>query len=221
MLLQSKILSQIPNLSHGFGTGEFAFEDYFSTRDISIPQTHQIHSDIVINLAHTAQTEILEGDAFITDQPGSLCYIRTADCVPILIADKKRMAIAAVHAGWKGTHQNIVSKTLIAMKESFGTNAGDCMAAIGPAICSSCYEVGDEVIDALSQLPIAIDEHLTGMNIDLSGINASLLEKAGVNKENIEQLGLCTKCDERFNSYRKNRTAGRQISFIIKTEERI
>lgn len=108
----------------------------------------QIHSDIV-HRAHAASighaTEALQGDALLTRDPGVLLVVQTADCVPILFADAKNRAIAAIHSGWRGTLARIAVKTLGRMKMEFGTEPEDVIAAIGPAIGRCCYEVGSEV----------------------------------------------------------------------------
>jgi len=109
----------------------------------------QIHSDIV-QVVNSANSEpfgdALKGDAVITDEPGLLLVVQTADCVPILLADKKRRAIAAIHGGWRGTLQRIAEKALGRMQMEFGTNPKDVIAALGPGIAQCCFEVGPEVV---------------------------------------------------------------------------
>ena len=106
----------------------------------------QIHSDIAycVNEA-SASEEAPQGDALMTREPGILLAVQTADCVPILLADTRHRAVAAIHAGWRGTLGRIAVKTLGRMKMEFGTRAGDVVAALGPAIGRCCYEVGAEV----------------------------------------------------------------------------
>jgi polyphenol oxidase len=108
----------------------------------------QIHSDIVhlVSAVDTsAAEEPLQGDALITRERGVLLAIQTADCVPILLADKKHRAIAAIHAGWRGTLSRIAEKTLGRMHMEFGTRPEDVVAALGPSIGRCCYEVGSDV----------------------------------------------------------------------------
>ena len=88
------------------------------------------------------------GDALLTDQPGILLSVRAADCMPILIADTRRRAVAAVHAGWRGALQRIVEKAVGEMRRAFDSDPADLVAAIGPSIRACCYEVGPEVVDA-------------------------------------------------------------------------
>jgi YfiH family protein len=106
----------------------------------------QIHSDIAHSIhAGNANEEAPQGDALFTRLPGILLVVQTADCVPILLADTKQRAIAAIHAGWRGTLQRIALKTLGRMKMEFGTRPEDVIAALGPAIGRCCYEVGSDV----------------------------------------------------------------------------
>ena len=110
----------------------------------------QIHSDIIhrVNLADLDPAqEPRQGDALITRERGVLLVVQTADCVPILLADTKGRAVAAVHSGWRGTLQRIAEKTLGRMRIEFGTEPQDVVAALGPAIGRSCYEVGSEVVE--------------------------------------------------------------------------
>jgi YfiH family protein len=88
------------------------------------------------------------GDALITDAPGILLSVRVADCLPILLADPRQHAVAAVHAGWRGTLARIVEKTVGVMRQVFGSDPRDLMAAVGPGIRACCYEVGPEVVEA-------------------------------------------------------------------------
>ena len=109
----------------------------------------QIHSDIVhtIGAAQAPQgDQALQGDALITREPGVLLTIQTADCIPILLADTRQRAVAAIHSGWRGTAQRIAEKTLGRMQMEFGTRPQDVIAALGPGIGGCCYEVGHEVV---------------------------------------------------------------------------
>jgi YfiH family protein len=106
----------------------------------------QIHSDI-IHAVDSASSLQMAGDGLITNTPGLLLAILTADCLPIILVDPKRRAIGVFHAGWRGTVQRIVEKGVGEMQRCFGTNPRDLKAAIGPGIHGCCYEVGPEVRD--------------------------------------------------------------------------
>jgi polyphenol oxidase len=116
----------------------------------------QIHSDIIHPIHSAPPQNVLKGDALITNERGVLLTIQTADCIPILLADTKHRAIAAIHAGWRGTLRRIASKTLGRMQMAFGTRPKDVIAALGPGIGRCCYEVGEEVVkDFAAQFPEA------------------------------------------------------------------
>lgn len=127
-----------------------------------VAEVHQIHSTMIHRVARgkRGKLEYLpcgyhsgsksrarppEGDALVTDEPGILLAVRSADCVPILIAEPNGKAVAAVHAGWKGMLGGIVEKTVGEMRRLFGLRPGALIAAIGPSIRDCCYEVGEEL----------------------------------------------------------------------------
>lgn len=198
--LESPILSALPWTTHGFGTRQPAeIPDSVST-------VKQIHSNLVLRAGHPGL--LGEGDALITNEPNLAISVRTADCYPILLADTRNQAVAAIHAGWRGTAGRIVIETLERMKIEFATEPGDISAAIGPGIGACCYEVGEDVS---SRFGFAVRTHL-----DLVSENRKQLESAGVLAQNITALGVCTYCDtERFFSYRREKDkAGRMTSYI-------
>jgi len=186
-------------VTHGFGTR--------SPTPISGSTLKQIHSNLVLLADQPGIAG--EGDSLVTNRLGLAVSIRTADCYPILLADARNRAIAAIHAGWRGTAAQIVTRTLEKMNGVFGTEPTDVSAAIGPGIGVCCYEVGEDVS---KQFGFANRTHL-----DLISENRSQLEDAGVSPQNIQALGVCTFCDaERFFSYRREKEkAGRMTSFIM------
>lgn len=116
----------------------------------------QIHSDVVHRIGTAISESTLQGDALFTREPGILLTVQTADCIPILFADTRTRAIAAIHSGWRGTLKRIAEKTLGRMKMEFGTRSEDVIAAIGPGIGRCCYEVGHDVAkEFASQFPQA------------------------------------------------------------------
>ena len=104
----------------------------------------QIHSDLIHYVDH-AQERPLAGDGLITDTPGLLLAVQAADCLPVIVVDKKRRAVGVFHAGWRGTVKRIVEKGVGEMRRQFGSDPRDLVAAIGPGIQGCCYEVGEEV----------------------------------------------------------------------------
>lgn len=148
-----------------------------------------------------------EADALITRSPGLAISVRTADCYPILLICAKTRAIAAVHAGWRGTAARIVTEALAKLHNLYGAELSEIYAAIGPGIGACCYQVGEDVarqfgVDGPTRL-------------DLARINREQLIGSGVPAGQIETLACCTACEPRFYSYRREKEkAGRMISFI-------
>jgi hypothetical protein len=199
-ILTSPLLAALPWLSHGFGTklAPLSQEGMVSLK--------QIHSDRPL-LAEQTTGCAGEGDALLTCRPGIAISIRTADCYPILLADPESHAVAAIHAGWRGTDAHIVEKTLSRMHREFGSEPGRMVAAIGPGIGGCCYEVGIEVARRFG-----FDKP---GRLDLAAENLKQLLSADVARERIDLLGGCTQCDRRFHSWRRDgENAGRMISFI-------
>jgi YfiH family protein len=195
-------------LEHGFGTRNSAqWPDPWR-----LVMLKQIHSDSVVRI-DGGRGYAGEGDALITDRPGVLVGIRTADCVPILLADPGKQVVAAVHAGWRGSAARIVEKTVAALAREYGSDPAGLHAAIGPAIGLCCYEVGNEVAGSFP------DHATPGANgrshLDLTAVNRSQLVAAGLRPEQIYGGAGCTKCNDEFHSYRREGArAGRLISAI-------
>jgi YfiH family protein len=193
-------LDQFEWLVYGFGTRRSAPPESLTT-------LRQIHSDIVVPSA--GRTGCLgEGDALLSDIPAVIVAVKTADCIPILLVDRKHRAVAAVHAGWRGTVCRILCRTADAMCRDFDTRPTDLHAAIGPGIGSCCYEVGPEV---------AAEFGLSGrVHVDLAEANRRQLLVTGVPAHQIYVSDLCTQCrPEDFWSYRREKeAAGRMHSFV-------
>jgi len=155
-------------------------------------------------------------DALITDVKGVVLCILTADCVPILLYDRQKEVVAAVHAGWKGTKAHIASKTVQKMIEHYGCNPEEIMAGIAPSIGRCCYEVGEEVAEHFFDTPEGFTKKGEKYMLDLPLINKQQLLASGLKEENIEMSHICTACDtERFFSYRKEQgCTGRFMSMI-------
>jgi YfiH family protein len=217
------------------------FQCTASAPDLPLIALKQFHSD-VIHVFNDAPTDPCRGDASITNHPGLLLAIQTADCVPILLVDPKKRAIAAIHAGWRGTLARIAAKTIGKMQMHFGTKPADLLAAIGPSIGGCCYEVGTEVAHQfLSQFPDApdyFDEFRTGdepnpiqwlnmmppghqpppkgVLLDLRKANRSQLLTAGLRPQNIHTIDLCTACrPDLLFSYRKQGPASGRLMSVI------
>jgi len=198
-------VSELDSLSwlvHGFGTRQSDVPAWFG----NLATLKQIHSAICI--AADGRCGILgQGDALLEDRPGAVIAIKTADCLPILLVDERRRAVAAVHAGWRGTVAHVAAAAVAAMNQRFGTNPPDLHAAIGPGIGKCCYEVGPEVAAQFGEQGRA--------HISLSDANRTQLLAAGVTPERIYASNLCTMCSaEEFHSFRRDGDrAGRLYSF--------
>jgi len=212
---RAQILEDLPWLEHGFGTRTSI--DWPGER--AIASLRQIHSDRVL----IAEGPVCagEGDALITDRPGIPLTIRTADCLPILAADTRNRAVAAIHAGWRGVVQEIVPKTLVAMAERFGSRPEDLRIAIGPGIGACCFEVGPEVARKFASLFPERDDLFTRTRVDLLEAVCRQLSRSDVTAGQTAALGLCTACHkDTFHSYRREReAAGRMVSLIGIREE--
>jgi YfiH family protein len=195
-------LDALPWLIHGFGTRQSDIPAWFE----NLATVKQIHSASVVN-AEGRRGLLGEGDALLEDRPGAVIAVRTADCIPILLADERHRAIAAVHAGWRGTVARIAAAAVDAMRARFGTAPGDLHAAIGPGIGKCCYQVGPEVAAQFGEQGRA--------HISLRDANRAQLLAAGVTPERTYASNLCTMClAGEFHSFRRDReAAGRLYSF--------
>ncbi|HEX3660737.1 MAG TPA: peptidoglycan editing factor PgeF [Acidobacteriaceae bacterium] len=194
----------------------------------------QIHSSLVrrVKRADAERVPAWKGDGMMTDEPGALLAIQTADCIPVLVADTKRRAVAAFHAGWRGTLKRIVEAGVNRMRLEFGSRPENLVAAIGPGIGVCCYAVGEEVRSEFSsQFAYASDLFhevsdsdpvrerypllfLTArapghsnlgpsLHLDLMEANRRQLLDAGLRADAITVTGDCTRCqNNRYFSYR-------------------
>ncbi|MCS7203749.1 MAG: peptidoglycan editing factor PgeF [Thermodesulfovibrio sp.] len=177
----------------------------------------QRHTDNVLVLKDYIDRKI--ADAVITDKRNILIGVKVADCVPILIFDPSAKVVAAVHAGWRGTAKGILKRTIIKMKETFNSNPAHLLIAMGPSIKGCCYEVGQDVIEALkTQTPS--EEFILSFDgkkhVDLSIANLLQALSLNIPKENIWICPDCTYCKSNlYASYRhKKKFAGRQYGII-------
>ncbi len=195
-------LEALPWLVHGFGTRHADIPGRFE----HLATLRQVHSTTCVAAGGRAGM-VGEGDALLEDTPGAVVAVRTADCIPILLIDERRRAVAAIHAGWRGTAGGIAARAVEAMRERFGTDPGDLHAAMGPGIGACCFEVGPEVAAQFGRAGRA--------HIDLADENRRRLQEAGVTAARIYASNLCTRClAADFHSFRRDReAAGRLFSF--------
>lgn len=193
----------------------------------------QVHGSHVVDVSATGPLPepSREADALISTRPDVAVAVRTADCVPLLLADRRRGAVAAVHAGWRGTAAGVASATLHAMGRRFGTRPSDLAVAIGPSIGPCCYEVGSDVVDAFAAA--GHERHLiqrwfatpppprgsrgrAALRLNVAAANRDQLVLAGVPEDQIVVAALCTAMHlEALTSYRVERErAGRMLAAI-------
>ncbi|PWU06187.1 MAG: peptidoglycan editing factor PgeF [Terriglobia bacterium] len=190
---------RLPWLVHGFGTRS-------ANLPPSLTTLKQVHSTTCV-FAAGRTGQLGQGDALLENTPGCPVAVKTADCLPILLVDEQNRAVAAVHAGWRGTVGQIVLHSVDAMRRQFGSKPAELCAAIGPGIGVCCYEVGPEVAQHFGKQGRT--------HVDLTEANREQLRDAGLAANRIYSAGLCTKClADEFHSYRRDKeAAGRMYSF--------
>lgn len=194
-------------------------EDEFKL--INLTRNSQIHSSIVNKIDIENIGQRIDGDALITNVKEVPLLILTADCVPVVIIDPKNKAIGAAHAGWRGTYDKIVQKTIEEMVKNYNTNPEDLVCVIGPSIGPCCYEVSKDLVEKFN---INLANHAGKFDIikdnryylDLWKINELTLKDCKVKEENIINLQICTNCcHEKFYSYRKHNKTPKRIGTMI------
>ncbi len=175
----------------------------------------QVHGREVLAVTdqYVKQRKISEADAAVTNLSGMPLSVRTADCLSVFIFDPKTKAIGLVHAGWKGTKKRIVPAAIRLMRKKFGSRPADLKVVFGPSIRSCCYQVGEEF---KKHFPREVLKRTSGLYLDLPLANRHQLRAAGVKSGNISDVELCTFCDKRFFSFRREaEKAGRMISVMM------
>ena len=180
-------------------------------------QTHTTNVRVLTNVP--TEDELQDVDAVVTSLKNTCVCVSTADCVPVLLYDKKRQVVAAIHAGWRGTVGRIVEKTLDVMHGQYGTEGKDVVACIGPSISLESFEVGDEVYDAFAEAGFDMNRmarRYEKWHIDLWEANRMQLLAKGVLPEQIEVVGICTyqQHEDFFSARRLGIKSGRILSGI-------
>jgi hypothetical protein len=217
------------------GFGEDADENIIENRrrflnifeeNYTLTTVWQVHGDKIriVKTEKDIQNTEEKFDALVSDVPNILIGVKTADCVPILLGDRKNKAFAAIHAGWRGTVESIARKAIEKMRENYGTKPQDLICAIGPAASCKNYEVGKDVIDAFEEKfstsgKLFVETRKNHALIDLHRANKEQLIDSGVASENIFTAPFCTlERTDLFFSYRKEKIlygkTGRLLSVI-------
>ena len=198
-------------------------------KELIIPfQTHGtkalVIDDAYLQATEDERHEKLQGiDALITREPGCCLCISTADCIPILLYDKEHQAVAAVHAGWRGTVNYILGHTLDKMRALYDTDGTDIIACIGPGISLAAFEVGDEVHEAFREKGFPMEyisvwkPETHKHHIDLWAVNRLQLLDFGVPSVQVETAGICTyqQHEDFFSARRLGIKSGRILSGIM------
>ncbi len=238
-IIRSDILSRFPEITCGMSTTEGGlsggtlklnlsfnvnddpalvsgnrklFFDALEVKENAIAFTRQQHTAIITSVSQPGQQEVC--DALITAKKGIFLAISIADCTPVLMYDPYTPAVAAIHAGWRGTAEGIVEKTIGRMKEEFGTKPAHLFAFIGPAAGKCCYEVDKDVADRFPS-DCAMPKDNGKYLLDVKYANVMQLLENGVRNANIEINPECTIQNKLFHSHRRDgANSGRMFAVI-------
>jgi YfiH family protein len=205
-----------------------------AVRATDVVMVTQVHgaATVVVRDQATLPSRGTEGDVLLSNRPGVAVGVRAADCVPLLVADAVTGAVAAVHAGWRGTAAGAARAAVEALARQFGSRPADLIAAVGPSIGSCCYAVRSDLVDAfaaagherslidrwfLSAPPARGSRERPPLRLDLAGANRDQLILAGVSPEHIHLSGLCTAMHlDVLTSYRVEREQAGRLAAVIR-----
>lgn len=191
-----------------------------------VRRIRQVHGAVVhVVRAGDPDAAPPDADAAVTADAGVAVAVVAADCVPILLADAATGAVAAIHAGWRGTAARVTEATVAALRREFGAEPSRLVAAIGPSIGACCYEVGEDLLSAFAEHGHSsfdraewfVRDAQGRLRLDLWRANADLLVRAGVPRAQVHVSGLCTKTHLAvFESFRaEGERAGRMAALIV------
>lgn len=222
-LITAREWEKLPGVIHGFSTRHSNRREFFARFSGHRVPLKQIHSDVA-HAVESPPAKLMPGDALLTNRPGLALEVKTADCLPILLFDPAVPAIAAVHAGWRGTVRRIAQKTAGALRKQYGADPARTRALIGPGIRACCYQVGEGVLEEFRAQFAYAEELFRGLEtenpadvllprqtmfehqglmrglavsrarLDLEEANRRQLIEAGLNAENIITGAPCTAC---------------------------
>lgn len=219
--IETPLLAAIPGLVHAFTVRDSdpaaVLRDALG-RDVPLRTLRQVHG-AAVRAASLGDGPAAEGDALIAAGPGLALGVWVADCVPILACDPRTRAVAAVHAGWRGTVARVLEAAIAALRASFGARPADLRISLGPSIGPCCFEVGDEVAEALLRSDPGAAGCVAGgprRRIDLVAANRRQAVGAGVPPAQVEAAGLCTVCrDDLLVSYRRQGEAAGRMAGLV------
>ncbi len=177
--------------------------------------TKQVHGTKILDVSKDflKHEELLEADGLLTSDIHLPIAVRTADCLSVFIFDPRKKTIGLVHAGWRGSLEGILRRAIERMTQAGDSKAEDFKIAFGPSIRSCCYQVGKEFH---GYFPKEVQRKENGYYLDLVLVNRNQLRPFGVKDKNIFDCNICTCCDSRFFSYRREgEKAGRMLSLMM------
>ncbi len=197
-------------------------------REGIVVRTNQVHRDTVRVItsadwkADICDKVDYDADGLITATPGVALLVNTADCVPVLLYDPVRRVVGAVHAGWRGTAEGVVTRAIERMEDVYGCRPGDILAAIGPSVGTECFETHEDVPNAMmanmgtTALQYIQIKDNGKFAVDLKGLNQLRLEQAGVDPDHIGVSTDCTATDtDKYWSHRKMGTDRGAMAAVI------
>lgn len=211
-LWHSPAFDELPWLSHGFGTALARPDGYWL-------ELKQIHSARVVECEEWR--EGLEADALVTAAPGVRIAVKSADCLPILLVDPEKRAVAAIHAGWRGCVAGVASRAVEKMRQMPGSRPEDLLAAFGPSIRACCFEVGPEVAQQFAHLFPERKDMDRRTHVDLPEASLRQLVAAGLRVQRISSEAPCTVCGgglaqpHEFHSWRRDHRTGARMHSVI------
>lgn len=178
---------------------------------VSLVGARQVHGEQVAVVSKDPGADLDGVDALVTDTPGIGLMIQQADCQAVLLYDPTRPAVGIVHSGWRGSVANIIAQTVAVMRATFGSEPGEMVAAVSPSLGPCC----GEFVNYDKELPDPFHAfEVTENHFDFWAISRWQLESVGIRPERISMAGVCTVCDSRFFSYRRENVTGRNASVI-------
>jgi hypothetical protein len=227
--LACNLLESLDFLLHGFGTRGEGTCQALGIDPRQVFTVNQVHGNGVLVLDEQLVSNWRRGDictpisadALLTDQPGVALGVLTADCLPIIMVDTERRAIAIVHAGWRGTSRGISQRALSGLAEYFAGSAANWLIGMGPCIGRCCYEVGGEVVEIFRKNFPDWQAYCTPdkgdkWRLDLIAANYAQLLDCGVKPENIAATGYCTACHPAyFFSHRRDPGEGKRMMSLV------
>lgn len=217
-VLRARVL-QVPGVLHAFTTRGWPDGDHGALRALGfdpqkVVEAEQVHGGAVVQVDRPAGP-VPEADGLWTRRPGLVLRVRSADCLPVLLADPQAGLVAAVHAGWRGLAAGILARAVRALREAGGRPEA-LRCAVGPSVGPCCYEVDRPVREALRAWPHAFREGRPARwQLDLREVGVAQLLAEGVRREHVGVCSACTACQrEWFYSYRREGRTGRLWALV-------